>query len=215
MANTEGVGLNLRALPSTSARIAAVLPEGTVLEVIGEDRTTEGRTWKNVRAAAYGSGWVAAEYTAAVAAAAPPPETAPAPATRTPSDARATTAPAASSAPSSTVAASAAPSPATASGSPLLAVEVVPAAAELGGGPQTVDVAVTRDGGPVASARVTIEIRYADGSSESQDAPPMDQQGLTEVSWTPGGPPGQVGIGVVATAPDGTTGAGSASFRMR
>ena len=227
VANTDGVGVNLRASPSTSARIAAVLPEGTVLELIGGDRQAEGRTWKNVRAAEHGSGWVAGEYTAAVAGATP---TSAGEGTATPASPAATASqarPAASPGPSRPAAPATSPAPASATptsvstsapgaaGGTLLTVAVVPAAAEVAAEPQTVAVTVTRDGRPVENARVAIEVRYGDGNSEAQQAPPTDAQGLSEATWTPAGPPGQVGIGVVATAPDGTTGAGSASFRLR
>jgi hypothetical protein len=59
---TDGDGVSLRAEPSTTARRLEVLPEGTVLEVVGPDRQAEGRTWRNVRKPGGPSGWVAAQY---------------------------------------------------------------------------------------------------------------------------------------------------------
>ncbi len=228
VSNTDGTGLNLRASPSTTARIMATLPEGTTLEVIGEDRQVEGRAWKNVRSSQSGTGWVAAEYTTPVTATAPSGTPSAGQAASTPTPAAATQ-PAGSTGaargtnpPPSTGSAgtaSAAPGAASAAGSrpagPVLAVDVAPATAELAAGAQTLEVTVTRDGRATENARATIEVRYVDGSAETLDLPPTDGQGRTRVTWTPGGPRGQVGVGVVATAPDGTVGVGSASFRLQ
>jgi hypothetical protein len=71
VANTDGQRLRLRAQPSTSATIVTHFQPGTVLDVIGEDRQAEGRTWKNVRGPGNVTGWVAGEYTAAATASAP------------------------------------------------------------------------------------------------------------------------------------------------
>lgn len=72
VAKTDGQGLRLRREPSTSAPVATVLPEGTLLDIIGEDRQAGGRTWKNVRSPGALTGWVAGEYTVSATAAAPP-----------------------------------------------------------------------------------------------------------------------------------------------
>ncbi len=71
VANTDGVGLRLRTGPGTTYSVASVLPEGTILEVIGNDQQAGGRTWKNVRAPGDVKGWVAGEYTVVVTVAAP------------------------------------------------------------------------------------------------------------------------------------------------
>jgi hypothetical protein len=56
-------GLNLRSEPSSAAALVKTLPDGDELEVIGEDRQVDGRTWRNVRDPSDGvSGWAAAEF---------------------------------------------------------------------------------------------------------------------------------------------------------
>jgi hypothetical protein len=195
VANTGGANLHLRSAPATSAAEVALLPPGTVLEVIGQDREAEGRTWKNVRAAAYGSGWVAADYTAAASAATQPsPPAPPAGATATPTQ-RAT------------------PQPTDADGADRAAldVDVVPRFAELVDGPQTLDIRVTRRGRPIADAVVEIDT-VPPTSAEPLAASPTDANGAATVSWVPDAPPGVVAVGVVVIAPDGATGADTASF---
>jgi uncharacterized protein YraI len=59
---TDGDGLSLRSRPSATAPRLAVIREGTLLEVIGEDRQAEGRTWRNVRQEGGATGWAAADY---------------------------------------------------------------------------------------------------------------------------------------------------------
>ena len=195
VANTGGANLHLRATPATSAATVALLPPGTVLEVIGQDREAEGRTWKNVRAAAYGSGWVAADYTTAASAAARPSQPAPlAGATATPTR-------------------PATPQPTDADGADrsALDVDVVPRFAELADGPQTLDIRVTSRGRPISDAVVEIDT-VPPTSAEPLVASPTDADGATTVSWVPDAPPGVVAVGVVVTAPNGATGADTASF---
>src|SRR5215212_2719031 len=67
VANTGGTGVRLRVEPSKTARVAAVLPDGTMLDIVGENRQADGLTWRNVRAPGDGRGWVAADYVVAVA----------------------------------------------------------------------------------------------------------------------------------------------------
>ena len=62
VANTGGLGANLRSEPSTSAARIASLVEGAVLEVVGPDVQAEGRTWKNVKDEAGRTGWMAADF---------------------------------------------------------------------------------------------------------------------------------------------------------
>ncbi len=65
VAETEGQGANLRVEPGTGAPRVKTLREGAELEVVGPDRTADGRVWRNVRDPADGaSGWVAAEFVA-------------------------------------------------------------------------------------------------------------------------------------------------------
>ena len=65
MAETEGQGANLRVEPGTGAPRVKTIREGVELEVVGPDRTADGRVWRNVRDPADGaSGWVAAEFVA-------------------------------------------------------------------------------------------------------------------------------------------------------
>jgi hypothetical protein len=59
---TDGDGLSLRSRPSATAPRLAVIREGALLEVIGEDRLVEGRTWRNVRQEGGVAGWAAADY---------------------------------------------------------------------------------------------------------------------------------------------------------
>ena len=251
VANTDNQGLNLRSSPSTSATVQRVLPEGTVLEVIGQDRQAEGRTWRNVRVPNSGTtGWVAGEYvvsaggapSAAAPAASPSPTATatPTPTPRTsatdPSAAAAASpvpdrraAPGATPTPTMSTTGVAGPGAAAPSASPsaiggpsvttgtaeTLDVAVTPRLAELPtGSSQIVDITVTRAGQPVQNADVRIEV-LSGGAFENPTAPATDAQGKTTATWTVRGPTGPVGIGVIATAPDGVTiGGGSASFRV-
>lgn len=61
VANTEGQGANLRQDPTTTANVVKRVDDGAVLEVVGDDRPSEGRTWRNVRDADGATGWIAAE----------------------------------------------------------------------------------------------------------------------------------------------------------
>ena len=56
-----GLGVRLRLEPSLKGQIVGRLADGTVLEIVGEDKQADGYTWKNVRAPGDGRGWVAAE----------------------------------------------------------------------------------------------------------------------------------------------------------
>ena len=88
---TAGDGLSLRSEPQAGAERIKVLPEGTLVTPLGEERQNEGRTWRRVREPDGAEGWVAADFltdpatatavpapTATTAAA---PTTAPAPTT--------------------------------------------------------------------------------------------------------------------------------------
>src|SRR5688572_13396301 len=69
VANTGGTGVRLRLEPSLKGQIVARLADGTVLEIVGEDKQADGYTWKNVRAPGDGRGWVAGAFVVNVAAA--------------------------------------------------------------------------------------------------------------------------------------------------
>lgn len=75
VANTDGQGVNLRGEPSTTSERVRLLPEGTLVEVIGPDHDADGRRWRNVRDSDGGIGWVPASFLAAEGAV-PPPSTA-------------------------------------------------------------------------------------------------------------------------------------------
>ena len=61
--NTDGVGVNLRAAPSTSADIVQTLPEGTELTIVGESISAEGYVWWPVQLGTL-AGYVVADYLA-------------------------------------------------------------------------------------------------------------------------------------------------------
>lgn len=201
VANTGGTGVRLRAEPSLKGAIAGRLADGTVLEIVGEDRKADGLTWRNVRAPGDGRGWVAADYVVAVSGGSTPPAQASAPA-----PAPATTA---QSQPA-TGTSSNASSGAAASGD-FLKVEVSVKQAKIKGDNQTVDITVTKNGQPVQGATVTVK---TSPTGETPDAPPTDGSGKTSVSWKPTGTPGFIGVGVSALAPDGSAGVGGASFEI-
>jgi hypothetical protein len=58
VANTGGIGLNLRSTASTSGAVIAALPEGTTMSVIGGPTLADGFTWWNISGIS-GTGWSA------------------------------------------------------------------------------------------------------------------------------------------------------------
>lgn len=67
-------GVNMRTEPSTTAARVKLLRDGAQLEIVGEDRQADGRTWRNVKDGADGAtGWIAAEFVADAAPSAPAP----------------------------------------------------------------------------------------------------------------------------------------------
>jgi murein DD-endopeptidase MepM/ murein hydrolase activator NlpD len=66
VANTDGMGLNLRQRPSATATIVKSLFEGAVVEPAGVVLETEGRTWRSVRDRDGNRGWAAAAFLVAV-----------------------------------------------------------------------------------------------------------------------------------------------------
>jgi hypothetical protein len=59
--DTGGTGANLRDKPGQTGTVVKTIPEGTVLDVIGEDRPMDGKNWKNVKDDEGTVGWMAAE----------------------------------------------------------------------------------------------------------------------------------------------------------
>jgi hypothetical protein len=222
VANTGGTGVRLRVDPSKTARVASVLPDGTVLDIVGPDKQAEGLTWRNVRAPGDGRGWVAADYVVAVAGtstsnsatqanAAPAPAATPSP---TPSPTTAS-APATTTTTGSTSSPPASPTtsapPASTSGDVLKVDVNVKNAKVKAGGDQSVDVVVTKNGQPLSGAQVTVK---TSPTGETPSAGATDANGKVSVSWKPTGSPGFIGVGVSALGTDGSAGVGGASFEI-
>lgn len=208
VANTGGTGVRLRTGPSRTAQIATVLPEGTVLEIVGEDRQGDGLNWKNVRAPGDGRGYVAADYVTPVAGAANTTTT------TTTNTSSTTTRPSTAAAPGATApgaSTSAAAPPSTAT-SDALKVDVGVKSAEVkAGGEQTIDITVTKGGQPVSGAQVTVK---TSPTGETPTATATDASGKTSVTWKPTGAGGFIGVGVSVLGADGSAGVGGASFRL-
>lgn len=66
VANTRGAGVNLRAKAGERAQRIKTMPEGSVLEVVGEDTAVDGLVWRNVKDATGASGWMAGQFLARV-----------------------------------------------------------------------------------------------------------------------------------------------------
>ncbi|MCC7372302.1 MAG: SH3 domain-containing protein [Chloroflexi bacterium] len=60
--NTEGQGANMRRAASVSAQRVKVVPEGTVVELVGGEQRGDGYTWRNVRDVDGSTGFVIVEY---------------------------------------------------------------------------------------------------------------------------------------------------------
>jgi len=214
VANTGGTGLRLRTAPSRSAQVATVLPEGTVLEIVGPDAQGDGLTWKNVRAPGDGRGYVAADYVTAVAGTSPTTNTSTATTVPASNTTTASAQPASNPAPSSatTTANSTAAAPSSSTPGDVLKVDVSVKSNEMKtGGEQTVTVTVTKDGQPVSGAQVTIK---TSPTGETPPAPATDGSGKTSVTWKPTGSAGFIGVGVSVLSSDGMAGVGGASFRL-
>jgi hypothetical protein len=215
VANTGGTGVRMRTEPSLKGAIAARLADGTQLEIVGENKTADGLTWRNVRAPGDGRGWVAADYLVAVSGSTTTSTT-----TQSSAAPASTSAPAATSAPASnTNTAQSRPATGTTSNaasgasasSDFLKVEVSVKQAKVKGEEQTVSITVTKDGQPVSGAAVTVK---TSPTGETPVAAATDGSGKTSVSWKPTGSPGFIGVGVSALAPDGSAGVGGASFEI-
>jgi hypothetical protein len=62
--NTGPNGVRVRGDPSLDQAPIKLLPEGTIVTVIGDDVTAAGYTWKHIRDPDGGEGWVANEFLA-------------------------------------------------------------------------------------------------------------------------------------------------------
>ena len=62
---TNGQGARVRAAPSSDAAVLAVLDEGAVVDLTGEEQEVNGVVWIGVRAANGAGGWVAGDFLAA------------------------------------------------------------------------------------------------------------------------------------------------------
>lgn len=64
VANTNGLGVNLRAAAGGRAARLKTLPDGTQLDVLGPEERADGMLWRNVREPGGTAGWVAASFLA-------------------------------------------------------------------------------------------------------------------------------------------------------
>jgi hypothetical protein len=217
VANTGGTGVRMRVAPSKTAQVATVLPEGTIVEIVGDDKQGDGLTWKNVRGPGDGKGYVASDFLVA-AAGGPSASASPAPSSSAASASASTSSSGSASSPAPS------PSPSTSSSQPqstistppqggnVLKVDVSAAQKEVtAGGDQTITVTVTAGGQPVSGAQVTVK---TSPTGETPTAPPTDASGKTTVSWKPTGS-GFIGVGVSVLASDGGAGVGGASFQVK
>ena len=60
--NTDGDGAYIRPQPSKLSKGIVAYPDGTRLEIVGDDVQSEGRVWRRVKDAKGNEGWVPAEY---------------------------------------------------------------------------------------------------------------------------------------------------------
>ena len=73
VANTQGEGVNMRREPSASAERIRIIPEGSILDVVGPDRDAEGRQWRYVRDLDGEMGWIQSSFLVAEGSATPAP----------------------------------------------------------------------------------------------------------------------------------------------
>jgi hypothetical protein len=66
IANTDGGGVNLRDRPSAGGAALKLVDEGAIVDVVGPDVPSEGKTWRNVRDAGGTIGWITTEFLAEV-----------------------------------------------------------------------------------------------------------------------------------------------------
>ncbi|GEM_PF-4761586 len=197
--NTEGQGAYVRSGPSTSSP-GTVWPEGTILEVVGDDKPGENGTWKNVKAPDGTVGYTFAAYLT-VAQGATAVATAPVPA------APPTPAPAATPA-------AAAPTAAPAPAAGKLELVAVVDNAVISGSEQTLRVKLTRGGQGVQGASVTFSAHYR-GQSRNYTMPATNANGASSLTFNVEGAHGPVRVEVTATTPQGETASASTGFEVR
>lgn len=237
----DGGSVNMRAEPSTGAAVVTQVAEGTTLDVVGQNRDGDGRTWRNVRNGA-DSGWIAATFLETIAAA---PTAAPSPTPAAGPSRTTTTAPAEPPAgeaadgeegdgeevgelPPQDAEPSPTPGPARPGAAPAggdntfrgsgngIVVEGSIRDKNLQGGKQLVKVRVTRNGGGVSGAFVDVIARLDARRFRAIKADPTNNDGWTEVEWEMEGPPGTYEIQVdVRTSETGPTTTAKGSFRWR
>jgi hypothetical protein len=62
VANTDGQGANVRQRPSTTAPVVVSVQDGAIVDLVGLDQPSEGRTWRSIRTEDGQAGWIAAEF---------------------------------------------------------------------------------------------------------------------------------------------------------
>ena len=60
--NTDGFGACIRADAAVTAGCVRAWPDGTVLDVVGADKTVEGKPWRNVKDTQGNAGWILSDY---------------------------------------------------------------------------------------------------------------------------------------------------------
>jgi len=204
--DTGGEGLNLRSAPSRTGVVVARLPEGTILDVTGPEQAGDGMRWIPVREPEGKTGWVAAQFLAAVFKAV---------ATGGPSVVGAAT-PTAEPTPRAT------PTPALALTTPLptptpgppVDVDARVKFPETDHRDQGITVTVTRLGVPVPDARVWVTVEDSDPLLVRELAP-TNLEGQAVRTFDIRKEKGTVVLLVTAEAPDGGKGRQTVSFFRR
>jgi hypothetical protein len=62
VANTNGLGANVRRAPATSSPVVTVAPENSIVQVLGPEQPGEGRVWRQVEDNRGNQGWVPADF---------------------------------------------------------------------------------------------------------------------------------------------------------
>jgi hypothetical protein len=60
--DTGPSGANMRDKPGASGNVVKTAPDGSILQVIGPDQPSDGRTWRHVKDESGAEGWVAADF---------------------------------------------------------------------------------------------------------------------------------------------------------
>ena len=71
VANTQGEGVNLRREPGQTGELVKIIPEGTLVDVIGQPQDIGGTRWVNVRDSLGDTGWIASSFLVAEGTAPP------------------------------------------------------------------------------------------------------------------------------------------------